>query len=181
MTVSYLLGAAVGLLLLVSGAVKLLDVARFRDVLVGTYRLRAAFAGAAALTVPLLELAIGALLLVPASSPVALPAAAGLLAGITGVVFRAWADGGTGDCGCLGALKQSQLSGRTVLRAVGLLSLVLLAWLLTFDPGNFSAAGRLPGIVTVGLTVVGVGLAIAVIVVAARTWLRWRRADWAGE
>lgn len=178
MTGSYVLGAAVGLLLMVSGAAKLLNVSRFRDVLLDTYRVRPVLAGVAALTVPVLEMAIGGSLLVPVSSPVALAAAAGLLAGITGMVVRTWAEGGTGDCGCLGALKQSQLSGRTVLRAVGLLSLVVLAWLLSFDIGNFTSAGRTPGLFSVGFTIVGVGVAIAVLAVAGRIWLRWRRGDW---
>jgi hypothetical protein len=56
--------------------------------------------------------------------------------------------------------------------------LILLAWLLTFDLGSFSSTGRMPATLTVGITIIGVSVAIAVLAVAARTWLRWRRGDW---
>lgn len=178
MTLSYVLGVAIGVLLVVSGAGKAVDVGSFRTALTATYRLPTLWATSAALLVPAAEILVGTLLMIPSTSDVASVAAIALLIGITWVVLRAWSQGATGDCGCFGSLRPTQLSGYTVLRAAGLLGLALTAWAAGLDLGNFAAAGRLPNLVTLSLAGFGVAMALVVLGVGGRIWIEWRRGDW---
>lgn len=178
MTVSYLLGAIVGTLLVGSGIAKLAARERFRTALEETYGFGHALARTSAWLLPVTEVVVGSFLLLPPSSAVAMLAAVAVLSGITVVVISAWARGASGECGCLGALSQSQLSGVTVLRAGALWTVTLAAWLLSLELGTFSAARGLPDAIVLALIVLGIAVAGTVLTVAGRMWLRWHRGNW---
>jgi len=73
---------------------------------------------------PIVELVVGVLLLIPATTWLASVAAAGLFICFAAFVSASLVTGNGGDCRCFGNLSASQLSGRTVARNLLLLGTV---------------------------------------------------------
>jgi len=119
--------ASVGAVLLTGALGKLRDVALFKAALDNYRLLPDAWLGAAALGLPLLELAAGALLLPSASRPLGAALAVALLALVTAAVLLRLARGaGRMDCGCGGAT-EVPLSHGLALRNLVLMLLAGLA------------------------------------------------------
>lgn len=174
---SNLLVLALAGVFLVSGIGKLISLERFRSVLRETYAMPSRLAAPASLLVPASELGVAVLLLVPGTTPVGLIAAAGLLVGISGIVGRAWAQGSVGECGCLGALRTEQLSGRTLFRVLLLLVIALVGLAAEFQwlesPGDGLGMG--PAI-EVLLGTAGLVIAAALIATSASVLRRMPKA-----
>ena len=126
----FLVAVVLAGLFALSGSAKLVNPSAFRGVLIDTYAFEHRVAGPAARLVPLTELLIGGLLLMPNTRLWGFG-----LAGVFGcatavVVAHALVTGRRGDCGCLGTLKPMGLRASTVVRSllvgvVGLTSFLL--------------------------------------------------------
>jgi uncharacterized membrane protein YphA (DoxX/SURF4 family) len=97
---------------------------------------------------PLVEIALGALLLLGAATRVAAVASATLLAVFTASISSAWARGLSIDCGCFGGsgqlgAGQSPSYGLEIARDIGLLALA--AFLIVFPRTRFSLDALLLG------------------------------------
>lgn len=105
--------------LAVSGAAKLIDLGGSAAALRG-FGVPERLAPAAALALPLAELAIAAALLVPATTRAGAAAALALFAGMAVVVGVTLARGRRPDCGCFGKLHSQPIGRSTLARTVGL-------------------------------------------------------------
>jgi hypothetical protein len=100
---AWVLRLAMAALLALAAGHKLRDPRRFREVLAGYALLPAAWVGAGAALVPVVELAVATALLLPASARAAAAAAAGLFALYGAAIAVNLARGRRDlDCGCLG-------------------------------------------------------------------------------
>ena len=125
--------ASVGALLLTGALAKLRDMALFRATLDNYRLLHEAALGAAAVALPLAELAAGALLLPTASRAAGTGLALLLLVLVTGAVaWRLARGGGAIDCGC-GGSTEVPLSRGLIARNAVLMLLTLLAALPALD------------------------------------------------
>lgn len=106
-----------GSLLCVSGALKLLDLDHFRNIVQRFRVLPGGSASAYALLVPLLEISAGFFLVFGVFLAQASIVATGLFASFTAGVALALRRGVTSECGCFGRLSRGQISQVTMLRA----------------------------------------------------------------
>ena len=128
-TLGGLLGLAVAAILFISGVSKLRALSRFETALVGTYGVPANVARLVRVLVPVSELGVAFLLLLPGSRPAGAALAVPLLAAITLAAFVAWSLGRHGDCGCWGGLHAEELGPLTILRGGLLTGTAAVAWL----------------------------------------------------
>lgn len=132
---------------LVSGALKVIDPAQTRIAVRAYELLPPALIGPVATTLPLLELALGTLLLAGAVSRWVALASAVLLLVLMGGVAQAWARGLSIDCGCFGGGGQVAQGDtrypQELARDVGTLLLAL--WLAVRPTTALSVDGWLRG------------------------------------
>lgn len=130
---------------LVSGALKAVDPAQTRIAVRAYELLPSGLVGPVATVLPLVELALGTLLLVGAFIRWVALASAVLLLGLMSAVAQAWARGLSIDCGCFGGggqvAKGSTHYPQELARDVGTLLLAL--WLLVLPRTALSVDGWL--------------------------------------
>lgn len=140
-----------GAVLLVSGMLKVVDPAQTRIAVQAYELLPAAFSGPVAAGLPLLELALGTLVVAGAFTRWAALASAALVLVLMAAVAQAWARGLSIDCGCFGGggavARGATRYPQELLRDTGLL--VAATWLvvrprtaLRVDGWLGSGAGR---------------------------------------
>lgn len=91
-----------GGVLLVAGALKVVDIAQFRISIMAYQLVGWDVAGIVAVVLPVLEIALGVLLLVGLFTRASAVVGAGLMVVFIGGIAWAWANGLTIDCGCFG-------------------------------------------------------------------------------
>lgn len=157
--------------LLVSALAKLADRERAADAAVGLgvpERLRWA-----APAVPVAELALALLLVVPATSRGGAVGAVVLLAAFTVVIAANLARGRRPACNCFGRLDPGPIGGRTLVRNGVLIGVAVVA-----ASGEAAAAGDLVGGISLPVAAAFVAVAVAVGAIGGLTWLvteLWRQ------
>lgn len=128
---------------LVSGSIKLADPGQTYVAVQAYEVLPAGSVGFVATALPLVELALGVLLLAGlATRAVAVASAAGLLIFIAGVA-QAWARGLSIDCGCFGGGGEIAAGQTNYAREIALdIGFIALACWLVIRPGTLLAVGR---------------------------------------
>ncbi|MFC4602399.1 MauE/DoxX family redox-associated membrane protein [Rhodococcus kronopolitis] len=129
---------------LVSGAIKFVDPTQ-TEVAVRAYQLLPeSLIQPVASTLPMLEIALGLLLLIGLGVRVAAVVSAAVLVVLIGVIVSVWARGLSIDCGCFGGGGAADVDGwdyaREIARDVGFLSLA--AWLTVFPRSPFALGPR---------------------------------------
>ncbi len=131
----------VATLFLVSGIAKVTNPSSFRSVLFSTYHMPRRLAFVASFGVPLAEIVLAVLLLVPKVRPIGLIAAVCLFLVFTLTQAVAWSAGWSGECGCFGSLKRQHLGGRTLLQVTLLALVTSVAMALSINEASTHVAG----------------------------------------
>lgn len=129
---------------LISGAVKFVDPTQ-TEVAVRAYQLLPeSLVRPVASTLPMLEIALGLLLLIGLGVRVAAIVSAVVLVVLIAVIVSVWARGLSIDCGCFGGGGTADVDGwdyaREIARDVGFLALA--GWLIVFPRSPFSLGPR---------------------------------------
>jgi hypothetical protein len=125
-TVGWAAAIALGVVLLLSGALKLTGWRVWR-----AQARELAVPDAIVIGIPVLELVIGVLLVVDVGRPVTAVVAAVLLTGFTAVLVRLLLDGQRPPCACFGALSRRPIGWGSVVRNGVLLALAIVAALVS--------------------------------------------------
>lgn len=122
MTLGWAAAIALGVVLLLSGALKLTGWRLWR-----AQARELAVPDAVVIGLPLLELVLGALLVVDVGRPVTALLAAVLLTAFTAVIVRLLLDGRRPPCACFGALSRQPIGWGSVVRNAVLIGLAVVA------------------------------------------------------
>ena len=156
----------------VAAVAKLADRANTRRA-VEDFGVPARAAPAVAVVLPVAELAVAVLLLVPGTARWGALGAVVLLLAFTAVVAAALARGNRVDCNCFGQLGARPVGPATLARNGALLVVAALVLALGWDTAGPSPVGWVSDLGAAGALALGLGVALAALVVAG-TWLALR-------
>jgi thiol-disulfide isomerase/thioredoxin/uncharacterized membrane protein YphA (DoxX/SURF4 family) len=144
----------------VAAVAKLADGARTRQA-VADFGVPARLAPAVSVLLPVAELAVAVLLLIPSTARWGALGAVALLVAFTAVVAANLARGNAVDCNCFGQLQSRPISGATLARNAALLGVAVLLLAVGWDDAGPGPVGWVSSLGTAWAIVLVLGLVVA--------------------